>query len=301
MRQHLAVLALVGIMLSGPAVARGATVSHYTPIGPWETVDASDGCRVAREFVDGRKQVRLFVHRDGPGVPLTIGLTGNDIRTFRGARQARVSFRPGGDLAQTVGMVRTAVGEDEVPTIVLYRVHLLQQPDWETVSSEEMNRLAGLPHPIAEEMRLAGEVSTITVNGGLVRPVELTTGPLDEPMATLQACTDGMLRNWGLDPAVQNHLSRRVAPMDRQALIQAFDYPYLQVLNRQRALIRGHLIVGTDGQATQCNLIISSAIQAFNDETCRTLTSRAWFNPALDAAGNPVESYFAVSVAFGFN
>lgn len=298
MRRCLAYLAMGGMILSGQIAAREPPTRHYEPTAGWRTMPLDIGCRVARDFSDGRAPVSLWIDRYGPGSPLTMALVGDSIRAFPRARETRVSFRPGGNEDQQVGMYQLRLGTDEVPVTVLLDASLLHQADWEGLSPEQAHRLAGLPHPAAEELRLAAGITSFAVSGGLVRSVDLATGPLVEPVTALQACTDGMLRSWGLDPEVQNHLTRKVAVSDSQALAQAFGYPMQLALRQQGAGLRGYLIVGPDGLATQCHLTMPSALPAVNEEACRTLTSRAWFDPALDATGNPVESYFTLTLRF---
>ena len=66
----------------------------------------------------------------------------------------------------------------------------------------------------------------------------------------------------------------------------------------QGAFIHVRLIVGTDGRPTSCNVQLDSQHPEFRQTACDILMRYARFDPALDANGRPVTSYYTTSIIY---
>src|SRR5205085_12615680 len=64
----------------------------------------------------------------------------------------------------------------------------------------------------AAEQTLAGNLNGVLVSTGLTKPVRIETGALGAPVGALQACTDDLIKTWGLEPEKHHTLSSPVVP-----------------------------------------------------------------------------------------
>ena len=69
----------------------------------------------------------------------------------------------------------------------------------------------------------------------------------------------------------------------------ADDYPATSLRAWQEGTTSFRLLVAANGRVAACQITLSSGFQALDMATCRILRSRARYQPARDAAGNPVE------------
>ncbi len=66
------------------------------------------------------------------------------------------------------------------------------------------------------------------------------------------------------------------------------DYPARALRDDIEGTTGFRLTIGPDGRTTDCTVTSSSGSSDLDETTCRSLTRRARFAPATDAAGNPV-------------
>ena len=75
--------------------------------------------------------------------------------------------------------------------------------------------------------------------------------------------------------------------------VTADDYP----LGALRAEVQGttafRLMIGTDGRVTACTITVSSGSPELDEATCRLVTQRAVFSPALNRKGKAVEGSYS--------
>ena len=110
-------------------------------------------------------------------------------------------------------------------------------------------------------------------------------------MEAMRACLRELVAHWGLDPDAQAALSRAVTPVGQadwqRRILEA--YPRDMLRQGKSASVPTRLIVGPDGRPTACKAV---AEPSFEQATCANMIRYARFEPALDAAGLPVASYF---------
>jgi hypothetical protein len=122
--------------------------------------------------------------------------------------------------------------------------------------------------------------------------VMLDTGPLNKAFAELRKCTADLVKSWGLDPAEQVTLSRR--PELKGSLsdwVRPGDLPSDVLLSGRQSGVNFRLIVGPDGKLIKCEIQRGQGNGEF-ERVCNALMHRAAFEPALNAEGKPVASYF---------
>ena len=105
----------------------------------------------------------------------------------------------------------------------------------------------------------------------------------------LEACEKDLMVDWGMDPALL--ASIKTMPSAKvYSLFSNDDYPVEASANGQEGAVGVRFLVGKDGRVSDCRIVESSGYKALDDQTCRIIESRARFEPALTAAGEPVAS-----------
>jgi hypothetical protein len=149
----------------------------------------------------------------------------------------------------------------------------------------------------ADERAAAGAIDSVSVTGTFGDKVVLKLGPMDQPIAALQACVDDLMKQWGLDPRRLVAASRQAEPTaDPRTWLSKSDYP-----REMRAVGRGgaalaRLVIDEQGQVARC--IAGASEAAVGETTCNALRERARFMPALDAEGKPMTGLYVTQVRF---
>lgn len=80
-------------------------------------------------------------------------------------------------------------------------------------------------------------------------------------------------------------------PIHGEPWITDRDYPPEAGRNRVRATVRIALQVGEEGEVTGCRIIRSGGTRLLDRETCRLVSKRARFTPAIGPAGSFTAEY----------
>ena len=78
--------------------------------------------------------------------------------------------------------------------------------------------------------------------------------------------------------------------------IRSDDYPARALRAGEEGTVRFNLTIGLNGAVTACQIVGSSGFPALDEATCRLVSRRARFNPAVDSTGAPVEGRYANTV-----
>jgi len=76
------------------------------------------------------------------------------------------------------------------------------------------------------------------------------------------------------------------------SLLSADDYPASALRAEEQGTVFFTLEVGPDGRVARCTVTSSSGSAALDSATCRMMTARARFRPALDRRNRPVAGTF---------
>lgn len=85
---------------------------------------------------------------------------------------------------------------------------------------------------------------------------------------------------------------------DPGSWVTADDYPAESLKNNEMGYASFNLLVDPRGNAVQCSITVSSKSPVLDAETCRLITKRGKFNPAIDLNGTPIFGIFHSSVAW---
>ena len=89
-----------------------------------------------------------------------------------------------------------------------------------------------------------------------------------------------------------------VPKADPAALVSVDDYPAAARAQGLGGTTRVLLEVAPMGRVTACRVLDSSGTAALDAATCRLLSSRSRFRPAMDNTGAPVTANFETSITW---
>lgn len=312
--RRLAALALAGMVVSpGASWAQDAPAQTFTLDGDWALDAGDDYCRLAANFTNGREAISFALERNRAENSARLVLVGNAIRPFRGADTIGYAFLPDGE-ARGARYLRSQTPDRRayfnLGTIVFGPDPFAQAaaggappaPPPMPAAEEGQAPAAFVipPYDRAAELTYAAGIRGIALTTGLREPIRIETGSLRAPVEALQACADDLLRVWGLDYKRHQTMSRRAAPAG-----PAFEWIPGNVLGFQDFPLLGggnnvvRVMVSAEGKPTACSVHWPSLDARKNERLCAGIMQNGKFEPALDASGAPMASYWMVEPIFG--
>jgi TonB family protein len=278
-----------GLATASAAVDRPEEVLRLAPSSNWVVDYDADSCALRRAFDSADDKVTLEFRQYAPGDMLQVIVASNYLETEGG--RLRVKFEPDDRLLERPHAIVGTFGEGIEGLFYQdsLRANAEKDPD-------------GEPAPWSADDRDAREeaISGLLVTDGFERDVMLQTGAMHRPMVAMRACIDELLTHWGIDVEAHRTLSRPVTPklMHRWVRRVQEQYPVQMLHQRRGGYIHIRLMIAADGKPTSCNVQIEASHPAFQQAACDTLMRHAQFDPALDAAGQPIASYFITSILY---
>lgn len=280
---------VVVCLVVAPAAQAQEDPAVFRPVGGWTADYGDDYCRLFRTFSDGNDEVSLALERTQPGAPVRLILVGDAIKTFRGADQIGFAFTPGGNSAKS-RYVRSETTDGK------------QYLNFDPVTLAPVTFTPGAPLPPydrAAEQQAARGINGLALNEGLTDPVRFETESLRAPIAAMQACADDLLKVWGLDPDKHKAMTAPAMLNPRSdGVLPQGTLPFGEFGKLGGGANEVRLLIGTDGKPTTCTVRSPSLSQTLNTRICSLAMERASFQPAKDANGEAMASYWMGSPMF---
>ncbi len=269
------------------------------PSSPWNMEYADESCRLARLFGEGEDRIAFYVERYEPGdnffllaagAPLKKGWRGKSIFAFGPDGYEKEIDGPDGTFGQYDPAIFSS-GMYLRPTAATY----------ESSPGKDLEAWATSQDTFGQSLSPAAEESIewIDITRSNKRTVRLQLGPMKAPMAAVRACTDQLLTLWGIDIDAHRTMTRAATPKSRpDRWMDSDDYPTDLLRKGAQGLVQFRLTVGKDGRATDCTIQRSTRPEGFDDAVCKAFLRKAEFQPALDADGKPIVSYWRNAVRF---
>lgn len=284
---------IAGILFLSACVPVVAVAAEREPevlqrAGKWEVNYDTDSCRLFGQFGDGDKAVVAQFTRFEPGDHFDLALYGKRLPEFdMDARvPAKLRFEPNGEIIQKEGLVGHA---GKLPLLMFTSLRL---DGWR---GNPRNPEPETGPAVTPEQEAA--VSGVSIEIATRRPFRLALGSLGKPMELMRACQADLVRHWGYDPQVQSRLLRGAKPVNRPAnWLRSEDYPVGAISAGNNGVVQFRLDVDAEGKVAKCTTLFRTKPDVFGDVTCAAIARRARFEPALDAEGKPVRSFFVNKV-----
>lgn len=293
-----------GILLSFAALAHSGSAVAAEPLrmapgSQWHLDYADDSCRLGRTFGSGADTGMVYFERYGPGDPFNLVVAAKALQSVDEDFTLQVQF---GD-QEEVQEPGFFVGEfgDFGPALIFSSMSIRRPGSFGLKGKQleqyfEAREKDPVP-PVAAAQERA--VTWLSISRGRRHYVTFDLGPMAEPFAAMRGCTDDLLKQWGIDVARHVTLSREPKPVNSPGTwLTSDDYPYKMLRTGQRGIIQFRMIVDETGKPESCHIQQSTRPKEFDDVVCKRLMERASFEPALDAAGLPLKSYYRSTVVF---
>ncbi len=261
---------------------------EMAPHSQWVADYDADSCALRRAFRGGDHEAILELRGFSPGNGFKVTIVSDTLAVTR--ESPRVRFEPDDEWHEPLSPMFVEAGSRRG---IYYNDSLLTN----ATSADD-------PPPVAitDADRDAREraITGLSVNDGFDRDILLKTGSMHAPMGAMRACMDDLITHWGLDVAAQRTLSRRVQPIEMARWARRIQehYPPEMVRTGQGASIQTRLIVGSDGKPTSCHVQVHISHPSFEEAACDLLMRHARFEPALDASGAPVASFYTTTLVY---
>jgi len=295
---------LVICAASVPLLGAAPEPVRLRPSTPWVLDYAENSCRLSRAFGDDQNHTVLLFESTAPG-EMSVVAVGKPLATFLTAVPAK--FVPAQAKPFTGSPQRTT---DREPGVLWSRVTLLPDALLERLekSTAQSDARPGVrPPPIdlrerdgerAARQALASSSNAFEIDVRRGRPVILETGPLGEAIKMFDQCDRDSLRDWGVDPDVEDKIVKPVWVSDPSRWFSATDYPADMVNRLKESEVRVRLLVDAAGRVTKCTSLSHFDEPEFNRIVCDKFIKRARFEPAELADGTKVPSYYINRVIF---
>lgn len=284
-----AALAFSSVAFIAPASAKYTTIA-LEPSTPWNVDYGAEKCRLARIFGEGENKTILFMEQWGPDEKFGFSVAGPDFESFRSRRKTEIRFFSEQEPYET----EPFTGEvDGFGTAVIHASFSLGNRN---EYSREIGEVQyGLPQIETEIAKRAKYVSLRQGN----RIVKLNTGPLNEAFTVLNQCSHQRLVDWDLD--LDKHLTIKQMPLwrnEKQIAARIMSvYPTRALKEGESAIFRMRVIVNEDGSISDCKIFESTITEVLQSPACEKMKG-AEFDPALDAEGKPVKSFYQTTIIY---
>jgi hypothetical protein len=300
------ITALIGAVAALPTLANGASPLHLAPSTPWVVDYAENSCRLIRHFGEGKDEVIFALESEAPGA-LDMLAVGKPMATILDEVPARLL-----PLQTKPLLGKPGASADKAVPIVLWSQKVRLLPD-DVVAADEAKDEQRKAHPeirppaesLAEQaqrkarrLAFAASSTAVEIDARSSRPIILDTGSFGEPIKMFDQCTRDSLRDWGVDPDVEDKIVRGVWAPNPSAWFSPSDFPRDMLVRGEESVVKVRVLVDATGRVTKCTSLSHFREPEFNKIACDKFTARAHFAPAELADGTKVPSYYVNKVVF---
>lgn len=292
---------LVACIAFCPMLVSASEPVRIQPSSKWVLDYADNSCRLIRLFGEGGNQTKLAFEGVAPN-EITMLIVGGTLRSSIGQGEVKARFLPGTDEPFT-GIAGEA---DHGAKGAALWTSLPLDPTWKRddrkfrFDATIRQNIDLVEHEAARAKRTALATSTteLSVAPSSGRAMVLETGSLGKPIAMFDECERDLLRQWGVDPDVQDKIFKPVWAPNVLSWFSANDYPTAELANSQSSVVNVRLAVDATGKVTKCVSLSAFNAPAFNKVVCNVYLARARFFPAELANGTKVPSYYSQHITF---
>ena len=296
---------LIACAATAPMLIASTEPTRLQPSSQWILDYAENSCRLIRTFGEGKAKTVLLLESGAPEQMdmLVIGKPLENNTDQVGAR-----FLPVGGKTFQGRFAESATNRDPAflwPNIYLLPDDLIEK--LERKAAEYSAKPAERPPPIdlaeqaissSQGQQFAEEATELEIQARRDHPVILETGSMGKPIGMLEKCSRDSLKDWGVDPSLEDQIVRRAWAPQPTRWFGSEDYPKEMLMRGEESEVSIRLLVDASGKVTKCTSLSHFKEPAFNQITCANIIKRARLQPAELADGTKVPSYYTQRVVF---
>lgn len=258
------------------------------PISPWNIDFGENRCRLTRVFGSSDDQHLLYFEQAAPGSNFGMTLAGSQVQPFTNVRRLYIGMERDETMRLRERFARGDVA-GVGPAVILTSFGFGSRgPEG---APQDALRSAGIDLAEAE----TADRIVLQRSG---RVLSFETGNMMPPFQALNTCTKDLLRDWGLDPEQHStYYPPRWSNQRTLARRLQQQYPSEALRAGEQGIFRLRVIVEADGTVSDCHLEESTEMDRLESPACREMR-RARFEPARDAEGNPMRSFYATTISY---
>jgi TonB family protein len=305
---------VLGCFLAAPLLMAPSEQVRLQPSSQWVVDYADNSCRLIRMFGTGDNETKLVLESMSPD-DVGMLVVGRQLGGVFPGADVKARFLPGqndffpGTAAESEQNGRAAALWSHIFLMPVLTTLGAVPPQFRAAMEEAKSRAKSgqRPPPIdlsvrasarAARLQFAEKVSELEIQPRPGHSVVLETGSLSAPVEIFDACVRDLLKGWGIDPAVQDRITRPAWTPNLRAWFGSGDYPTDALQRGQESQVRFQLVIDATGKVTKCTAISPFDAPIFNTTVCNALKQRARFAPAELSDGTKVPSYYTDVVAF---
>lgn len=308
MRAVLLCGAVLGLWVPGVAQAQEVVLE---PSSKWQLDYADEKCRMGRTFGEGDARTVFLFEQFAPGSSFSWTVAGSAVKALRRGRDMDVQFGPGfasfpvsqsdsmtfGDFGEAV----VANGYEPPNGIVITSARVR-----ESVRKANAGTPTGAATPPNQPAQRVldpqhGRKIDHFVLGQKGQPrTLLRLGNMEAAFKAMNDCMDNLAHSWGLDPLTLRTQVTNVTWLNQREITRAIIayYPSAALTSGKQANFSLRIIVAEDGSVANCILTEQTTAEGFRDTVCPLITRRGKFEPARDAAGKGVKSFYTARIVY---
>ena len=224
-----------------------------------------------------------------PGYFLEMIIAGKEISSFQKSKTFTITYGSGEPIP--VNRHQAGISGDFGPSVVFSGEMKSRIVDERAEADDSRRPFPNVPfEKQLDHVSLANSFKTVV----------LETGPMAKAFDTLRQCTDNLVKQWGLDPAIQAGLTRKATARNipewaRQ--IQA-SFPSELLIQNKEARVNVLVVIDERGMPANCDTWQAFDNTDFKVRACGIILRNARFDPALDKDGRPTRSYFTTVIVY---
>lgn len=283
------------VLTSAPVVAKPPVL--LAPSTKWHLNYSEDSCQLTRGFGTGADQVFLYLEQFAPGPLYQARLIG---RPFRNSDRIAKLTIAADDGKPMVFSALTGTMGDKQPMLV-FSIPILAKGAPGSVGLAAPAAGGGEQQsesPPAFVVDGSKQGNEVRINPPGAGPdLVLQVGPMLKAVVSMQTCMDELLTHWGIDAVAHKTLQRLPKPLNNPGRwMTTDDYPEGALRGGESAVVNFRVTVASDGRVSGCAIQRATRGPEFVKRTCELIRQRARFEPALDATGKPIASYYVNAV-----
>ena len=285
-------LASIAVVASPVQAAKPLVPIPLAHVGPWEVNYDDDSCHLIGTFGSGDGRIIVRFTRFQPGDEFALTLIGKPMRTSSAKSFTKLDFGP---LADPQALLSADGDSDSIPASVFGGLTLIDKPNPVRVPTVADALEAPQAPDITPEQEAL--VRDLTIHTNNRKSYRLELGSMAAPMKALRSCSTDLIRYWGFDPAEQASLTRKATPIGNPGKwMNPRDYPSEMLRTGFGGLVNLRLDISETGSIAACHIQSKTNPDAFADLSCKLISKRGRFRPALDRNGKPIKSYYVSGV-----